>query len=198
MFSYDELIKMKEKGQKLDFDNITKEQLEKLFYENNYPDSMIADLYDVEPNKVKNKRYKWDIKLNSPKNLYTNYINNNHGLFDRLNSDSKERLMKEENIEWLSKALTHYLFRNGPVEDMHANRQLSQSDMKTLNKYMVNRIAGLLKLICDGEWFKIELLFNSLVYRYCGSNWDKPEYDTEEIDFIFNSEFDLEEDLVKN
>ena len=36
--------------------------------------------------------------------------------------------------------MTHYAFRNGPVEDMHANGQLSQQDMKTLNKYMVNRI----------------------------------------------------------
>ena len=89
MYSYDELKQMKEEGIKLDFDNIMKEQLEKLYYEDNIPNSMIADLYDVEPNKVKNKRYKWNIKLNNPKHLYTNFINNNYGLFDRLNSDYK-------------------------------------------------------------------------------------------------------------
>jgi len=36
----------------------------------------------------------------------------------------KLRLLKRENIDSISKAITHFIFRNGPVEDVHANNQL--------------------------------------------------------------------------
>ena len=77
-----------------------------------------------------------------------------------LNQGSKERLLNKDNIDTISIALTHYLFRNGPVEDMHSEGKLSQEDMKTLNKFMVNRIAGLLQIINKEEWLKIELLLD--------------------------------------
>ena len=64
--------------------------------------------------------------------------------------------------------------------------------MKTLNKYMVNKIAGLLKLAMDGEWLKIELLCNAL--RYFGTDWDSIEIDTKEIDMIFNNRMGFEEE----
>ena len=180
MFTYLELKEKKENGEKLDFDLINKEQLERLFYNDNCSDSIIADLYDIDKKNVKKKRYKWDINI-SRKTL------NNVNKLDSLNEFAKNELIKEENIEWLSKALTHYLFRNGPVEDMHADGKLSQDDMKTLNKYMVNRTAGLLKTLFDGEWIKILVLFDSIFYRNCGSNWDKPRYDVVELDMVFKS-----------
>ena len=69
-------------------------------------------------------------------------------------------MLNKDNIDTISIALTHYLFRNGPVEDMHSEGKLSQEDMKTLNKFMVNRIAGLLQIINKEEWLKIELLLD--------------------------------------
>ena len=81
-------------------------------------------------------------------------------MFKNLNKSSKERLLNEKNIDTISIALTHYLFRNGPVEDMHRDGKLSQNDMKTLNKFMANRIAGLLQTINKAEWLKLELLLN--------------------------------------
>ena len=69
---------------------------------------------------------------------------------------------------------------------MHANNQLSEEDMKILNKFMVNRIAGLLKTVSDGEWIKILTLFDSIFYRNSGSNWDKVVYDVEEMELVFN------------
>lgn len=103
----------------------------------------------------------------------------NSELFEKLNLDSKERLLKRENIDAISKAITHFIFRNGPVEDMHANNQLSENDMKTINKYMVNRIAGLLTAIEDNNWLQLELLFS--YYRLFGTEWDKAEPDMKEI-----------------
>ncbi len=81
-------------------------------------------------------------------------------LFENLNKSSKERLLNKDNTDTISIALTHYLFRNGTVEDIHSEGKLSQEDMKTLNKFMVNRIAGLLEIINKEEWLKIELLLD--------------------------------------
>lgn len=89
---------------------------------------------------------------------------------------------KRENIDAISKAVTHYAFRNGPVEDMHANGQLSQQDMKTLNKYMVNRIAGLLSAAMDGSWLQLEQLFS--YYRFFGGDWDAAEPDMGEMKLL--------------
>ncbi len=96
-------------------------------------------------------------------------------------------MLQEDNIDTISIALTHYLFRNGPVEDMHSDGELSQEDMKTLNKFMVNRIAGLLTTMNKEEWLKLELLLN--FYRLFGGNLDKPVADTDEIDMLFSKEF---------
>ncbi len=185
VYKYKELLELKKQGQKLNFDDISKEQLASLFIDEQIPNKLIAYLYDVDSSKVLYKRRKWDIKVNSIDYIYKNFVSKNKDLFDKLNKDTYEKLMKKENIDWISKALTHYFFRNGPVEDMHANNQLSQSDMKILNKYMVNKIAGLLSLICDGEWLKIGLLLEYL--SQYGAEWDKAELDTKEVDLIFNS-----------
>lgn len=68
---------------------------------------------------------------------------------------------------------------------MHANDQLSENDMKTLNKYMVNRIAGLLTAIADNNWLQLELLLS--YYRLFGTEWDKAEPDVEEINFALKN-----------
>lgn len=155
---YQELVERKNKGEKLEWNNITKEELEELFEK--HTDNMIADLYDVSKSQVKNKREKWDIKqINyTLKKFFSEDSNKN--LFENLNQGSKERLLNKNNIDTISIALTHYFFRNGPVEDMHSEGKLSQEDMKTLNKFMVNRIAGLLQIINKEEWLKIELLLD--------------------------------------
>lgn len=155
---YQELVERKNKGKKLEWNNITKEELEELFEK--HTDNMIADLYDVSKSQVKSKREKWDIKLinYTLKKFFSEDFNKN--LFENLNQASKERLLNKDNIDTISIALTHYLFRNGPVEDMHSEGKLSQEDMKTLNKFMVNRIAGLLQIINKEEWLKIELLLD--------------------------------------
>ena len=56
-----------------------------------------------------------------------------------------------ETIDMISKAITQFAFRSGPVENMHVRNKLTQKDMRALNKYMVNRIAGLLTTISKGD-----------------------------------------------
>ncbi len=192
LYSYQELEEMKKNGIVLNWEEISKEQLEKLFIEGHVPNGLIADLYGVSKDQVRSKRRKWNISQKSAKYIYARYTEENSSLFAMLNDSSRERLWQEENIDFIAKALTHYVFRNGPVENMHSMGKLEESDMKTLNKYMVNKIAGLLKLAMDGEWLKIELLCNAL--RYFGTDWDSIEIDTKEIDMIFNNRMGFEEE----
>lgn len=182
---YEELKQRKQRGEKLEWEKITKEELEELF--KNTPDSMIAELYGVSKSQVKYKRNKWDIKQ------YKYAINDfvDKELIKNLNKNSKERLkeriLDKNNIDSISISLTHYLFRNGPVEDMHSAGKLSQDDMKTLNKFMVNRIAGILETMQKGDFLKLELLLN--FYSLYGHDWDKATPDTDEIDSIYLNRF---------
>lgn len=134
---------------KLLWDDITEEELRRLYYDENLSDSQISDLFGVTKGKVAYKRNKFGISIRNK--VYQEFVEQNNELFIKLNSDSKERLLRRENIDSISKAITHFAFRNGPIENMHSNNQLSENDMKTLNKYMVNRIAGLLTAIADNN-----------------------------------------------
>lgn len=80
-------------------------------------------------------------------------------------------VLAQDSIDTLAKGIAVDIFRNGPVEDMHSAGQLSQDDMKKLNKYMVDRLARFLTSIKAGKWNKLfaELSFNYLYAK----DWDK-------------------------
>ena len=84
-----------------------------------------------------------------------------------------------ETIDMLSKGITQFAFRSGPVEDMHTRNKLTQKDMKTLNKFMANRIAGLLTTISNGD------ISNALrvltFYASLSSDWNSCKLDIEEF-----------------
>ena len=142
----------------LSWNDITEEELKHLYYDNDLSDGQIADLFGVTKSKVAYRRNIFGISFRNK--IYQEFVEQNSELFEKLNSDSKARLLQRENIDAVSKAITHFIFRNGPVEDVHANNQLSENDMKTLNKYMVNRIAGILTAIADNNWLQLELILS--------------------------------------
>ena len=84
-----------------------------------------------------------------------------------------------ETIDMLSKGITQFAFRSGPVEEMHARGKLTQKDMKTLNKYMVNLIAGLLTTISNGDIANVLKVMT--FYASLSSDWDSCKPDTEEF-----------------
>ncbi|WP_454055382.1 hypothetical protein [Clostridium sp. Marseille-Q7071] len=57
-------------------------------------------------------------------------------------------------IHKLSVVATHYAFRNGPVENMHAGEKLSDNAIMKLNKFLVNRFAYIFTLILDDDKMK--------------------------------------------
>ena len=109
---------------------------------------------------------------------------------------------EESNINRNAIALTHFAFRNGPIEDIHAGTavlsktgdfsdvkvvtpygeipwnnlsRITDEEMKKLNKFMVNRLAVYHKLIAAGEFEKLGIIMQ---FDYlCGSDWDEPEID---------------------
>lgn len=168
-----------------DWEEITEETLKQLYYDENMSDSLIAEKYGVTKARVRYKRSKFGISVRNK--VYEEFASQNGEAFERLNEDSKERLLKQENIDGISKALTHYAFRGGPVEDMHADGKLSQDDMKILNKYMVNRLAGILIAVHEERWLQLELLYTYL--QLYSVDWDKAEPDLEDLDIIWQQTY---------
>lgn len=85
-----------------------------------------------------------------------------------------------ETIDMLSKAITQFAFRSGPIEEMHSiDKKLTQKDMKTLNKFMANRIAGLLTTISKGDISNVLKVLT--FYASLSSDWDTCKPDIEEF-----------------
>lgn len=84
-----------------------------------------------------------------------------------------------ETIDMLSKGITQFAFRSGPVEEIHARGKLTQKDMKALNKFMANRIAGLLTTISNGDITNVLKVLT--FYVSLSSDWDSCKPDTEEF-----------------
>lgn len=175
IFTYDELNKQKESGIKFSWADISEEQLRKLYIDDKIPSILISRLYGIKQSQVDYKRKKFGIKFMEI--IANDFIDNVPKI---TNGSMKTIFLNNFDIDKFSKIITHYAFRNGPVEDIHSNGQLSEKDMMVLNKYMVNRIAGILQLIKDEQWFKLVGLMN--LYGIYGADWDKAEPDTNELD----------------
>ena len=93
------------------WEEVDQEQLEKLYYEQELSDNEIAKLYRVTRGQVQYKRKKYGILA---ANKFSWYLSREDDrILGTLNQGSRERLCKKENIDGISKALTHYIFRNG-------------------------------------------------------------------------------------
>ena len=111
----------------------------------------------------------------------------------------KRKMLSEEGVEGfleliggkdyistLSKALTHYCFRNGPVETMHQDGKLTDADMMILNKFMVDKLGCFFMLMgCEGY-----TTINNLLawHKECGRGWDDPDFEKEMEDYEENME----------
>lgn len=146
------------------------------------------------------------INFESQKNIMTlDYINNGF---------LPDECDPEENVFDLSRKIVHFIFRNGIIEDMHAGKygydeyskipentplevisQLSNKDMMALNKYMMDRVGYILKLIQNAEYTKLHYILDK--EKYNGDDWDRPvieriEKDTEDLMLI---EFSRHKDI---
>ena len=167
-----------EKNNKKVWENITKEELWELCVEKGQPDSMIAQIYGVTKGQVAYKRKKMGITQNV---IIVEQAIYDPDYLTKANEEAKNTLTNSS-IPMLSRAITHYVFRNGPVEDMHSAGKLNDNDMETLNKYINNKLATLIYLLKEDKWFK--LLGVIYAFELYGKNWDEPEIEEGEVEEI--------------
>ena len=173
---YEELSARKDNGEILKFEDLTSEELRQIYFDEEKTDSIIADLYGVKLSKVTSKRRKYGITIRN--SILDDFLLVKSPKAKEMNDLAKKQILDVNNINMISKAITHFAFRNGPIEDMHAhpNNQLSESDMKTLNKFMVNRLAYIFTLIIEERWIEFDLLIRNTDWMY-GQGWDEAEPD---------------------
>ena len=91
--------------------------------------------------------------------------------------------MDERTLQALSKALTHLVFRNGVVENLHADGAcLDNETMEKLNKDINNRFYTMLSIWFSGtneEEMSLERTLNFLA-KFYGQDWEKAK----EIDIL--------------
>lgn len=80
-------------------------------------------------------------------------MNNNDYLKEFI--ENKNPLEDKDIIHKLSVATTHLIYRNGPVEGMHADGKLSDNAMIKINKFMRNWLGGIFLIILDDKKFGI-------------------------------------------
>ena len=166
---------------------ITREELLALYVDNQYIDRDIAEIFDVTMKQVSYKRKKLGItkeliifnrmmKQGPPETL------------QELNTASKKAVC-DMDLAVLSRVIAHYIFRNGPVEDMHCEGKLTDNDMAILNKYMNDRIATLIHLLREEDWIRLHLLFAN--DSHFGSGWDEPVLQVSELDAVSALNLDM-------
>ncbi len=148
------------------WDSITREDLLELYVEKGYIDSEVAELFGVTKERFMDEE---GLELSK-----------------KINQNFKQSLM-EKDISDISKAIIHYAFIDGPIKDMNSNGQISDIDMKAINEYMNNRIATFLYLLKEQDWVRLAFLLDS--YKNCGTDWDEPNLQINELDSLIKLPF---------
>lgn len=160
------------------FADLTREHLREFFIENCFSDAILANHYGVTKYKVKKKREEFHLS-------YATIIYENGRMESEQYKADNERLREhycgDANVEWLAKAMTNYAFRQGPIEDMHTDNRFSEDEMKTLNKYTVDRIAEILLCYNSEDYLRLSNMLGVPPF-YMGSDWDAPEPDFTKVD----------------
>ena len=172
-FQLRDLHEAKAAGTLPKFESITEDQLLELYSSPPILDVEVAELFDVSIGQVRYLRKKY--------NVTTKRVGQH--VRETANEKSKARLMSPESADALAIALSHYIYRDGPIEDYHADGKLSNDEMMAQNKYTTNKIAGILYLLKSGQWVAVEYLLS--LYMLNGDKWDAPEIDFEEMKVIF-------------
>lgn len=160
------------------WENITKDELWELCVEKGYVDSMIAQIYGVTKGQVAYKRKKMGITQDVM--LIENIITNKDRLAE-FNIGAKD-LLSCTGISQISIALTHYVFRNGIVENMHSAKKTEDKDIRILSKCLNNKLATLVYLLKENEWYKLLSVVQKFSINSSGLN--EPEIEIEEVNDI--------------
>ncbi|MYL58643.1 hypothetical protein GLW20_14145 [Virgibacillus halodenitrificans] len=184
---YEHFLKRKQKGELLHLEELSSNDLEILFIEESKSDAMIASLFGVKSSKITYLRRKYGITIRN--SLIKDFLDAESNVGMELNTNMIRQILTSENISKISKAVTHFAFRNGPIEDMHADvtKNITDEDMKKLNKYMVNRVAYIFTLILEDRWMEFNYLVENMNLMF-GHHWDEVVQDDGGMRELFEKE----------
>ena len=72
---------------------------------------------------------------------------------------------KNKEVNILARAITNYLYGYGPIREITRKYQISPVDRIELDKYMMNRVAGLLMLYLSKDKERINDIANKYNYE---------------------------------
>ena len=93
---YDELKARKDSGELLHISMLNEEILEELWWGENVPDSIIADLFGVDKKVITDKRHKWGLKKQDCQARHFASIFTEHGDVLRNMFDEKDKSIEKE------------------------------------------------------------------------------------------------------
>ena len=95
----------------------------------------------------------------------------------------KKVKIKDQNreVNLLARAITNYLYGYGPIREITRKYQITSSDRVELDKYMMNRVAGLLMLYLTKDKTRI----NDIANKYNYENYELQDI-TPEIEGYIN------------
>ena len=162
------------------WNEVNRADLIDLYVNKDFTDQEVSKCYNVSKSQVIYKRKK--LKLSFAELQFKKFLTLQNN--DSLNNlqENMKMSVTEIDTEIIAKSLAHYVFRNGPIEDMHANEQLSENDMMVLNKYIYDRLNTIIYLLKENDWIRLALLLD--FNKYYGSSWDEPTLCIDEFDKI--------------
>lgn len=104
---------------------------------------------------------------------------------------ARNRLTNTNHLRDISIALSHFAFRNVPIEDIHAEGKLSHQDMLIINKYIVNAFALIIDKLINNKFDELEK-FLAVTSSLFGTYWDDPGLEDIQV-----SEFNAVQDIFK-
>lgn len=152
------------------WEDITRDELGEL-YSTGLTKQDIADIFSVSLSSVKYKLAKLKLTYR--------YCVAKYRYLRIMEEEPVPELLDKDNIGLFSKVLTKYIYRDGPIETLHTKYHIPDEEMKEINIYMANKIAGILDVITDGDCKKLLALLSSYPVE---SYWEEPTPDRKDID----------------
>ena len=176
---YQKLVEEKSRGRQPQWAELSDAEFRTLVVDENPPDARLAELFGVPVGKIRYRRKR--LGLSQAATAFLRALRK-HEIPElaQANRQARESLLFGEKSDAFLIGIAHYIFRNGPVEDLHSEGKLSEQDMATLNRYMVNRLADVVLLDKQDRWLELQVLLE--FYMLYGIDWDRPRADLSELE----------------
>lgn len=184
---------LKKEDETIDLECIPDSVFEQLFKIDRVDDSDVAECLNCSELDVMVRRHHLNVPLSYKLNASLEHLLGHQ----EVNMKLKEQFVKLSS-EQIARGIVHYIFRNGPVESIHASHKgnsgrshsgILDTDMELLNKYMFNRVHYLIEALRNDRWIDIVTVLDAQI-RFYGNDWDKPFDVTDERNQLMNIQLD--------